>query len=282
MLTQSWIQLDVGCDAGQAESLGALLMEAGALGIHEREQPDGPTLTAYFEHPIAEAHRLDVERILARFYCESFAWTVHKDDGWSTRWQEHFKPLEVGERLVICPSWESYEPKPAQKILRLDPGMAFGTGQHATTKGSLLLMERYLQPDTVVLDVGCGSGILSLAALLIGASHAVGVDIDADSITVALENAALNHLSESVEFSTTPIADVLGRYPLVLANIQAHILLPMAPLLVPRVQPQGTLLLSGILDTKRDIVVQTYLQRGCFLKDEYLEDGWFSLVFGVK
>lgn len=278
-LEQVWLRLQLSCPSDETETLGALLMEHHSLGLEEQSQEDGDVLlTAYFSHPLGEGQAETIESALAACVPGPFSWSLFQDDGWSTRWQEHFKPFAVGEGLVICPSWESYEPKPGQKLLLLDPGMAFGTGTHATTRGSLLLMERYLVPEHVVLDVGCGSGILSLAALLCGASHAVGVDIDPEAVRVSRENAEINHLAEKTEFSTTPIEEVDGEYPFVLANIQAHILIPMVEPLVARVATGAYLLLSGIIDTKRDAVVACYETNGCELVDEFVDEGWHSMV----
>lgn len=278
MIDTQWMQLRVWCDAAHAESLGALLFACGSLGMQELLPPDEEGLLAYFAFPLPEDEREQAEAVVERVAAR-FVWSVHRDDGWSTRWQEHFKPLTIGARLVICPSWETVEPVAGQRVLRLDPGMAFGTGQHATTRGSLLLMERYLPEGQPVLDVGCGSGILSLGALLCGASLAVGVDIDPEAVDVAKENAAHNQLADRCAFSPTPIDKVEGRYPMVLANIQAHILIPMAPALVQRVEPGGILILSGIIDTRRDAVVATYQSAGCTFLEE-IEDGeWFSVAF---
>ncbi len=278
-LEQIWLRLQFSCPPNEVEHLGALLMEFDSLGLEEQPQEDGDALmTAYFSHPLGEGLTETIEAALTVTVPGPFSWSLFQDDGWSTRWQEHFKPFAVGEGLVICPSWESYEPKPGQKLLLLDPGMAFGTGTHATTRGSLLLMERYLAPEQVVLDVGCGSGILSLAALLCGASYAVGVDIDPEAVRVSRENAEINHLAEKTVFSTTPIDQVDGVYPLVLANIQAHILLPMVEPLIARVEPGAYLMLSGIIDTKRDAVVVCYEANGCELVDEFVDEGWHSMV----
>lgn len=278
-LEQVWLRLQFSTQSSESESVGGLLMEQGSLGIEESPSESGDTLvTAYFSHPQDEGARQGIESALSTFARSSFEWSLFKDDGWSTRWQEHFKPFSVGERLVICPSWETVETSPEHQILLLDPGMAFGTGTHATTRGSLLLMERFLEEGQTVLDVGCGSGILSLGALLCGASYAIGVDIDKEAVRVSRENSEINQLSGKTEFSTTPIGQVPGRYPFVLANIQAHILIPMVEPLVQRVEQGKLLLLSGIIDTKRDAVVDCYQDHGCEWLDEYIEDGWHSIV----
>lgn len=281
--TQSWIQLEVWCKPSWVETLGYALVDAGSLGVQEQQTgADLPNLIAFFEAPMPENQQRAVESILAQFAPDKFVWSIHKDDGWSTRWQEYYKPIVVGERLVICPSWETYAPSERQRILWLDPGMAFGTGQHATTRGSLLLMEKYLLPNTRILDVGCGSGILALGALLCGAATATGIDIDPEAIRVALENAELNHLSSMAVFSTTPVEQVEGQFDMVLANIQAHILIPMVSQLVIRLQTQGILILSGILDTQRERVIETYQSHGCEPLDEFSEGEWFSLAFRYR
>lgn len=240
-------------------------------------------LVAYFDESFSPSSRAKLVQSLEGMEgVEGEAhWSLHRDDGWSTNWKAFYKPLVVGERLVICPSWEAYECKPEQRILWLEPGMAFGTGQHGTTQGCILFMERYLQPGMTVLDVGCGSGILAIAAVMLGASSAYGIDIDADVIPVAIENAKNNEVGEQCGFDDKLIDDVDAQYPFVVANIQAHILKPMSEALVRAVAPEGHLLLSGILEEQADDVCAHFEAHGLSFLEQMQIEEWCSLVFSA-
>ncbi|MCK6509356.1 50S ribosomal protein L11 methyltransferase [Myxococcota bacterium] len=284
-----WWQWTCICQPEQAEAFGGVLMELGALGVEERAVDDrlilqhyqgDMRLIAYFgEEPDADLLE-DVGTWATQFDVdlETAGWSVHRDDGWSTNWRRFFHPLPVGERLVICPSWEAFAPQPHQVVLQLDPGMAFGTGHHETTRQCLRLLERYLKPQQTVLDVGCGSGILSIAAVLLGASHATGIDIDPDAIMVALENAELNRAQHACTFSTQTLDDIPNTHPIVLANIQAHILLPMRQALWDHTLPNGLLILSGLLNEQADDVKLAFEQGGHTCLATLQEETWSSLA----
>ena len=179
-------------------------------------------------------------------------------EDWSTSWKVNFKPLRVG-RLLIVPSWEEPQPRPNDIVLRLDPGMAFGTGGHETTRLCLELLEQIMDNTPTllspsVLDLGTGSGILAMAAVQLGAGRVSAVDIDPLAIEVALENLAINGLSGQIECSTTPLESLEGSYDVILANILAEELVRLAPHLINRLSPGGSLVLSGILEEKEALV----------------------------
>ena len=180
-------------------------------------------------------------------------------EDWSSSWKVNFKPLRVGRRLLIVPSWEQVQPRPDDIVLHLDPGMAFGTGGHETTRLCLELLEQIM--DTMptlltpaVLDLGTGSGILAMAAVQLGAGRVCAVDIDADAVEVARENLAINGLLGQVECSTTPLESLSGSFDVILANILAEELVRLAPFLAERLAPGGSLVLSGILAEKEGLV----------------------------
>lgn len=184
--------------------------------------------------------------------------TVHSED-WSNSWKANFKSLRVGRRLLIVPSWEEARPRPDDIVLHLDPGMAFGTGGHETTRLCLELLERIMDemPTLLtpsVLDLGTGSGILAMAAVQLGAGRVCAVDIDPQAVEVAQENLAANGLADQVEFSTTPLESMTGCFDVILANILAEELVRLAPHLNERLASGGTLVLSGILAEKEALV----------------------------
>ncbi len=180
-------------------------------------------------------------------------------EDWSTSWKANFKPLRVGNRLLIVPSWEEPRPHANDIVLRLDPGMAFGTGGHETTRLCLELLEEIMDSmptllSPSVLDLGTGSGILAMAAVQLGAGKVCAVDIDPLAIEVARENLAINNLSDQVECSTTPLESLEGCFDVILANILAEELVRLAPHLNQRLAPGGSLVLSGILTEKEALV----------------------------
>lgn len=211
---------------------------------------------------------------------------VHSED-WSTSWKANFKPLRVGRRLLVVPSWEEAPSRPDDIVLRLDPGMAFGTGGHETTRLCLELLERIMDgmPLTLspaVLDLGTGSGILAMAAVHLGAGRVCAVDIDPQAIEVARENLAANGMEQLVECSTTPLEALAGHYDVILANILAEELVRLAPHLSERLASGGMLVLSGILAEKEGLVRSGFAS----LPLEYLEtvsDGeWVALLYQRK
>ncbi|HEB66227.1 MAG TPA: 50S ribosomal protein L11 methyltransferase [Chloroflexi bacterium] len=175
------------------------------------------------------------------------------EQNWAETWKQHYRPIEIGERLLILPAW--MEPPAGRRLpILLEPGMGFGTGTHPTTQLSLLFLEETLPPGEPVIDVGCGSGILSIAAVKLGASRALGVDVDADAVASARENAARNGVTEQTAFEVGSVPEVrrgvfgLRQAPLVVANIIAPVLVRLLDEGLPALlSPGGTLLLSGIL-----------------------------------
>lgn len=183
---------------------------------------------------------------------------VNSED-WSSSWKVHFKPLRVGKHLLIVPTWEEAEQLPGDLVLRIDPGMAFGTGGHETTRLCLELLEQAMEQSNLIaapslLDLGTGSGILAMAASLLGAGRILALDIDPDAVDVARENLALNQLSERIECGTVPLESLTERFDIILANILAEELVRLAPYLTERLNPGGVLILSGILAEKEPLV----------------------------
>jgi ribosomal protein L11 methyltransferase len=183
---------------------------------------------------------------------------VNAED-WSSSWKVHFKPLRVGKHLLIVPTWETATLLPGDLIIRIDPGMAFGTGGHETTRLCLELLESVMESNPLLtvpslLDLGTGSGILAMAANLMGAGRILALDIDPDAVEVARENFALNDMTNLIECGTTPFEIVTEKFDIILANILAEELVRLAPYLSGRLNPGGALILSGILAEKELLV----------------------------
>ena len=200
------------------------------------------------------------------------------EEDWENNWKQYYKPLRVGRRLVVVPSWEDYEKQADDIILRLDPGMAFGTGTHATTRLCMELLEQSITPGCTVLDVGCGSGILAVCSVLLGASHADGVDIDELAVKIAGENAALNQAADRTHFVQGDLTDkISGQYDVICANIVADVIIRLCPSLRRFLQPGGYFLASGIIDERSVEVEKAIRDCGMYITDRREEDGWVAL-----
>ena len=204
--------------------------------------------------------------------------TCKKED-WMNNWKRYFKPAPVGEKLLIRPVWvDDYDPA-GRTVLNLEPGVAFGTGTHETTRLCLEALERCVTPQTELLDVGCGSGILSVAAMLLGAKSAVGVDIDPLAVKVAAQNGALNGLSApAYTVLQGNLTDrVSGAYDLVTANIVADAIIMLTPEIPQFLRPDGAYIVSGIIDAREDEVTAALAANGFAVADRRAENG-FSLL----
>ncbi|HZK87808.1 MAG TPA: 50S ribosomal protein L11 methyltransferase, partial [Anaerovoracaceae bacterium] len=192
---------------------------------------------------------------LGRMYVDS---KLVDDEDWKENWKEFFKTVRVTEKIIIKPSWEEYEKeKPDDLIIGIDPGMAFGTGTHATTSLCLKLIEKYLKKGDFVLDVGCGSGILSIASSLLGAEKTIGVDIDPIAVAISRENVELNKLSETVEIIEGDLAKgVFFKADIIAANLMADLVIMLTEDVAKHLKDNGIYISSGILLEKQFVVVE--------------------------
>jgi ribosomal protein L11 methyltransferase len=201
-----------------------------------------------------------------------------EDQDWSAAWKARWKAQALTDRLLVVPSWE---PMPTltdgQSAIVMDPGMAFGTGTHATTRGCLVLAEDWLTGGERVLDVGTGTGILAFGALLLGAGSAVGVDTEHPAVVAAHDNAALNGLADRFEARRGSVDAVDGTWDLVFGNLLGPLLVRLAPALSARVAEGGTLIVSGLLVRQRTAVVDAFAPCGLSVVADRVEDGWVAL-----
>jgi ribosomal protein L11 methyltransferase len=218
--------------------------------------------------------------------CEYTTAALGEND-WAYSWQKYYKPLEVGQRLYVVPEWERDKEVPADRVpFYLNPGLTFGTGSHASTQLCLEGVEAHTAQGCTVLDLGCGSGILSIAALCLGASHAVAVDIDPKAVDVAYENAALNGIGRDrylVRAGDVLTDRVLAgelaqqRYDLVLANIVADVIIPLSAQVPALLADGGTFLCSGIIDTRAHEVEAALKRNGLTVTKKREKNGWVAL-----
>ena len=208
-----------------------------------------------------------------------------EDADWENNWKAFYKPMEIGERLLVIPDWE--EADPGDRVaLRLNPGLIFGTGSHATTRLCLQALEREVRPGMKVLDLGCGSGILSIAALLLGAEQAYGCDIDDKAVDVAYENAALNGISRNRY--TVRAGDVLTdrrlrqdmgtEYDIVVANIVSDVIIALSTAVGALKKKEGLFLCSGIIDDRAEEVKAKLEEAGLTVLETHSSEGWFSYL----
>ena len=206
-----------------------------------------------------------------------------EDADWENNWKQFYKPMEIGERLIVVPEWEQANTQGRIPLI-LNPGLTFGTGSHATTRLCLTALEETIHGGERVLDLGCGSGILSIAALRLGAASAKAVDIDDKCLTVAYENAALNGIGK--DRYTVLVGDVLsngalretlgGGYDVVVANIVADVIIGLAPMVRQFLKPGGLFLCSGIIDTRAEEVADALRQNGWEIETTRSGEGWYS------
>lgn len=208
------------------------------------------------------------------------------EQDWAESWKRYFHPFDLGERLTICPPWEAAEPALGRVLLMIDPGAAFGTGLHATTQLCLLALERLHTVGARVLDMGCGSGILGIAASLLGAAQVTAVDVDPVALRITEENIALNNLhGRSMQLlcgdvlSDSSLAERVGPgYTLAFANIVSDVILAMRHFLFNCLAASGVLVVSGILDERAEEVLGALIATGFLLREKRSMDGWTALV----
>jgi ribosomal protein L11 methyltransferase len=200
-----------------------------------------------------------------------------REENWATAWKAYYHPIELSDHLAICPSWEHFDAKPDQQVIRLDPGMAFGTGTHETTRLCLALLEESLQPGMAMLDVGTGSGVLAICAKKLGAARTVGVDIDEVAVRVAKENAALNGCAD-IEFLCGDLAyDVEGAFDVICANIVADAIIRLSADLPTRMHAGSVCIVSGIIDTREEEVRAALEAAGLICEKTKRESGWVAI-----
>ncbi len=201
------------------------------------------------------------------------------DADWNENWKKYFKAFEIGERLAVCPSWEEYNNQDKRIVISLDPGAAFGTGSHATTSLCLEILEKRVTTNTTVLDIGTGSGILAIAADLLGAQSAIGVDIDAQSVKTAINNAAINGVSDKTEFLVGDLADkISGEYDIVCANIVADVVIRLFDNVADFMKDDGILIVSGIIDMRAIDVETAAAQHGFKITQSLTREEWHAYV----
>lgn len=304
-----WLEVAIPTTPDKLDDVTAKLTAAGMTGLVIEDEADflsfleqnrqywdyvdqelldrmkGVTRVKFYVTDDADGHA-QLEQYTRGLDCE-FTTTTLTDNDWAYSWQKYYKPLVIGTRLYVVPEWERDEPVPDGRVpFYLNPGLTFGTGSHASTQLCLEGVEEHTAQGCTVLDLGCGSGILSIAALCLGAKEAVAVDIDPKAVDVAYENAALNGIGRDQYLvragdvlTDKSLADELAqqRYDLVLANIVADVIIPLSAQVPGLLAEGGTFLCSGIIDTRAPEVEAALKRSGLTVTKKREKNGWVAL-----
>lgn len=280
---RAWKAVTVTTPADVADSLGSFLLDHGAPGLITEEDAGRVRLTAHFssEPPLAELD--DYLSYLHELHPGLPRATVDLrevcEESWADNWKENFPPLCIGERLFVHPPW-IHDVPPGRSGIQIDPGMAFGTGQHESTRGCLLLLERAMRHGTSarVLDVGTGSGILAIAAAKLGSPEVWAIDVDPDACTVARENADINDVARAIHVADS-LEEVPGQFDILLANLFAPQLVELAPRFLSFLRRNATLIGSGILAVEADSVCRAWTAAGLVETERHQENEWVTLAY---
>ena len=289
-MSLKWNKLAIKCSAEAQEAVSNLLVENGAEGIEltEADQADYVVLATYFAEwtavePLAQKMGSSLAN-LPQFGLEpgDFEITIEQldDSSWDNEWKKYYHSKRISRYLAIAPSWEptdTFDEKTA--VIRLDPGKSFGTGTHPTTVLALHALEAVLAGGEDMIDVGTGSGVLSIAAKYLGAAQVAAYDIDDESIKAAAENFALNPVATDVDLAKNSLLEnVTGKTDIIVANILAEIIVPLIPQAATHLNPNGKLLLSGIIQDKVSLIKDTLTQNGFVVEETFNIGDWYGII----
>ena len=293
--TRQWLKVSITTDPILIDAIEDFMVGISGAGVEFNIDQPGNTalINAYFDKSQNDQPKTDLILAQLTSYLQELAeifevdlpsieTTFIEDEDWSRTWKEHFKPFTIIPGLVIVPTWEQYQAKGQEQIIVMDPGMAFGTGHHATTSLSLQLLQGALtgRTNTSVLDVGTGTGILGMAAVLFGASRVMAIDNDPEAVSAAKKNSEINKLQNVMAVEITPLASLSAPFSLVIANIVHDVLLELAPELGRLTADGGQLILSGILTVQQVTnIISCFTALGFSLDRQEQKKEWAALLF---
>lgn len=241
------------------------------------EEDNIPEILQYINEKIQEIRDLGID--VGEGKVESIK--IHEQD-WANNWKKYYKPTKIGDKIVVKPMWEDYNEKQGELVIELDPGMAFGTGEHETTRMCIKALEKYVEKDSIVFDVGCGSGILAIAAAKLGAKKAIGVDLDPVAVESAKENIALNNI-ENIEVLYGNLLDVvLGKADIVVANILAEIVCILTEDVSKAINQGGYFISSGIIHDRVEMVTEKLEECGFEVLKVNKDGEWNCIIARLK
>ena len=292
MSEQDWLEISVQVDGEAAEAVsevfnrygrgGAVIEHLLSSGLGAHDDVDVLSVKTYVPADAPAARRKVEESLwhLGQLYpIPGPTFRVLTAADWSEAWKAHYSVLHVGCRTVIVPQWQTYKPQGDEMVIALDPGMAFGTGTHPTTRLCLAALEQVITPGMIVLDLGTGSGVLSIAAAKQGAGSVLAVDIDEIAIASAERNATLNGVADTVRIETGSLDRAGEQYDLVLVNILSQVILSLLDQgLGDVIRPGGMVIASGIIDDQERQVRAKFAEKGIEIVDRRAEQDWIALT----
>lgn len=268
----NWAQITITTSEDASEAVGNYLFELGTHGVELKDSSNNTTsLTAYF--PLDDRIDARVKKINA-FLTELPKWGIQPNpakidlkriasEEWAEAWKSDYHPQKIGNRFLVAPTWYDIPPESTDIHIRLDPGMAFGTGYHPTTRLSLRMLEQTLKPNQYVVDIGTGSGILTIAAVKLGARQVDAIELDETAIPIANTNFKINHIREQTTLSHGDgLSAVNRKYDLIIGNILTKVILPIIPYCPARMKPNGHVIFSGILESEQDVILEVLTENG--------------------
>lgn len=307
-----WLEIKVNAKAEAIDAITEILYEFGASGVAIDEPIDYEAMkidNLFWDYIEPEEGEQDKESSVSAYFSEAEAELENKIQGikdkvqqlpefgldigsgkieikeidqidWETSWKQYFKPVHITDRIVVKPQWEEYLPQKDELIIHIDPGMAFGTGTHETTSMCIKAIEKNLEPGYSILDIGTGSGILSIAAVLLGAKEATGVDLDPVAVEVANENIEINGLSDKINILHGDLLTLIeGQFDIVVANIIADAILILLDSDVKSfVKDNGLFICSGIIQEKEGLVVEKLKEKGFEIKEINRDGEWVCIT----
>jgi ribosomal protein L11 methyltransferase len=276
-MTKQWLVISVRADANTRENVAARLLELGGTAVQEQDSQ----LISYMSPPD------DLDRWISHAQTTlqtGFDWRWQADEDWSETWKRGLQPRRVGRHFLVAPTWTQPGARAGDRLIVIDPEMAFGTGEHATTRGALRFLEQCTQPGDRVLDVGTGSAILAIGAALCGAVEVLGVEYDEDAVINARDNIVRNRVQEVVTLQTAMVDDAYLRaqdagFDIIVANVLSGVLHPLLPSFHAALREGGHLILGGILESEADDMIDAARASNFTLKAEDLEEEWWGGLF---
>lgn len=284
---RNWLQINLTCQPDQSDILIYELTSLTGAGVQTKTCANEEQIIAYLEkNDSYTLKRTQLDTLVASFpdtTRPTLELTTLEEENWSENWKSNYKPSKLSDHITVKPTWEDYQPKAGEIVIEIDPGMAFGTGLHFSTRLALRHIDALYhsnQRPATVLDVGTGTGILALACAKLGGQKVIAIDNDPDAIVTALDNIKQNHEQHKVECSVTDLAKIVDQVDLAIANITADVLTLLQPDLCPKIKQGGHLVLAGILSGHQaEKISALYEKHGLRLISENHEDEWTGLLF---
>ncbi|MBF0529688.1 MAG: 50S ribosomal protein L11 methyltransferase [Deltaproteobacteria bacterium] len=291
-LGRNWLEVKIQHPAILSEAVSYHLFESGAEAVHQEASSATASILSWAGFR-ATARLEELRRSLHAFLLQLIdifelpdlpqaEWALTGMGDWAEKWKEGLEPITIGRQLVIKPSWINFSTKPDQAVVTLDPGLAFGTGRHASTYMCLVAVEEFLakshRPDLRILDIGTGSGILALACAVLGQTNILAIDIDPEVIPVAADNISINNMSPCIELRQAEPSTIQGTFDLIMANLTAGDLIGLIPELKRLATTATTLFMSGILADQASTVIQTSAANGFQLVHQRQQEEWVALT----